>query len=59
MLRRDFLAQKRDWEADLARSAPDAPAASDDEDMGMGEAAALVQAQSRCPCLHSWLEKQH
>ncbi|SLM40919.1 hypothetical protein LPUS_11775 [Lasallia pustulata] len=46
ILRRDFLAQQRDWEADLARSAPNAPAASDDEDMDMEKAATLGQAQS-------------
>lgn len=49
MLRRDFLTRQRDWEAELARSAPIAPAASDDEDMDMDEGGIIAQEQSRCP----------
>lgn len=47
MLRRDFLTRQRDWEAELARSAPMAPAASDDEDMVEG--VTVAQGRSGCP----------
>lgn len=48
MLRMDFLTRQRDWEAELARSAPKAPAASDDEDMVEGP----TFAQGRSGCSH-------
>lgn len=47
MLRREFLTRQRVWKAELARSAPKSPAASDDEDTVEG--VTVAQGRSGCP----------